>query len=169
MIGLKVHLVVYGLLLTAAGALYLQKNHYQEKSAQLTVAYNTLEASYKATVEHAAKLENLFEEERRKSEVIETEHAKALAQLHEMGTRNAQVKTYFDIDVPSELNDRLRAKYPTSQNGKTGTAKKPVKRLSKASVRWHKNKRLASSNRKSGRVIGAMQQRQSTFTAILSI
>lgn len=140
MMGLKVHLIIYGILVSMLTVSGLAAKHYYTESVLLVTAYNTLEASYKMEKENSKRLEDLFDAERKKSEVIETEHAKALAQLHEMGERNAQVKAYFDIDVPTELNDRLRAKYPASQNGKNRNPKKSVKRLSQASIHRYKNK-----------------------------
>lgn len=139
MIGLKVHLIIYGLLVTSLVTAGLTTKHYYTRTIELNrdIALAKAEADFHK--KDAIKLKETMEFDRAKTEELQKETARALAELDKV-KQNANVKVFLDLPVPPELNNWLRKRH-SGQNSQTPPAKSIRKRNNIASIRRQNRKR----------------------------
>lgn len=163
--GLKVHLIIYGLLASSLVAASLTTKHYYTKTISLNQELALVKAEADFHKKDAQRLKDTAELDRIKSEELKKETEKALAELEKV-KQHASVKVFLDTVVPTELNDWLRKRHP-NKNDKAKTTKGVRDRNAVTSVRRQNSERYSRSTRKIQTSARILQQRQVLVAQIL--
>jgi len=113
--GLKVHLIIYGLLASSLVAASFTTKHYYTKTIVLNQALNLAKAEAEFHRKDAQNLKDTAELDKLKTEELKKDAEKALAELEQV-RKNPNVKVFLDIVVPSELNNFLRKRHSVQNN-----------------------------------------------------
>lgn len=158
MIGLKVHLILYGILVSMLTVSGLAAKHYYTEKVKLDTALQVAKDEVEFHKKEAKTLREISELDRIKTEELKKETEKALAELEKV-KQNANVKVFLDTTIPDELNNWLRKRHSVP-NDKAKNSRSVHKRNAGTDILGKNDKRHAQAYRGVKNRVKGLQQRQ---------